>query len=1231
MNEQLASLIYYIKWLRSQGVAREEFCNQQDRSGYVVGLLAEAPVTTLYQARNWHGAGAPLPIVAIDIDANFNAAVDAAYAEHAEGVQERSDGNLFGRYVLGECHTAEERDSLIADVESFWTRLNTYMTPQNPRAYGLAVGRVQSGKTRNYIGLMFKAIDEGYNTIIIVTSKSSQLAIQTHKRVEKWFGNDGLNVLNYRPLTRVSRGADGVEVGVEWIGGQFVPNQVQVGVVIKNESGHLENVREWMNQCGGQVRRNMRLLFIDDESDSATPNTNNVGDPDINSPEDVQRLIQQVQISDAEGAGQIAQWLDRLASANVAADAIEEMCAYLRRAISRANLMRLVREDARFKHLAGLDVEVEGAEQRRFDLFRLVYDLFNVKATRRRPLNWRVLRDFLNYVFGVRQERSRINRSICELVGQSADEPAIFTYEKMIYAGYTATPFANMLNEDPTRDPLCPDCIKSLASNSRYFGLQRIFGGEADVCNMNIVRPVEGDEYTGWVQALQEDPESIFVDNAETMHRFHNFAAEGEPEDVRDVEWVSLMRAVKWAFCTAAARRVVRLAGAHNADNAELKYRWTTMLFNLSHLSNQDDGVQPIQQRLLQRYIDYKLSSNQRDSFADECMAVWAEETARFTRRDFAAACEGYGDCQDYPASDSVREALRDWFLGRGGKVQVVQMNSAAGGLDQLDYNDPTCQDGDVLWFVCGGNAISRGLTLEGLTVSYYDRIKVSSSVDTITQMGRWFGYRPGYELLPRIWMTPETIREMKQICRVEESLHTELQDLFEVQEDDGNGNLRYPSIREGLNAASIRYFGRRLSGRDANGAEFAGATSKCVFETVREDGAENGFDITCRFCGKLGNAFPVQWENPDDRHARHRLFWRDVASADIARYIAELKDVYFAGTSVFEAEGLLRELVDYPGIWNVVIGNPEGHRLTEVDNDFYNGYLRRNNSLRQEFGGVIQLGRKQFTGVALLSRVPNRYIEEAHALSPNVKIGDIRHVEEVYRLMLADPNCERWLANPTLLIDFVNGDAGQLFTQVSFYWHGHTQESFYRAVVSPARPNVIAPVVEYLNERGYASLVHLYHHFSEQFGGLGYEDLRYELDVACAQANPPLALVPADEADGAYLTHTVYYSSAWMANRLNFGDWSRGEVIGLDLYHRIIAGHWNWFMKPFDGDDIQPTDQPPKNGSGYLSYALIDQAGYEKVMAYDEVRHVYNWLGFARHYIPIVNGLAKIGINGAV
>ena len=1136
--------------------------------------------------------------------------IKAMCTERGIAVPENENDRLFERYARMECETDEERESLVADVESFWERLNTYLTPQNQRAYGLAVGRVQSGKTRNYIGLMFKAIDEGYNTVIILTSKSKRLAVQTHKRVEKWFGREGLDLPNWQCLTRVRQ--DKAAVGVEWFGGQFSARQVQVGVVLKNERGHLEKVREWMAVVR-EAGRDMRLLFIDDESDSATPNTNNIADPEINSAGDVEELIRRVQDSGFNGSEDIAKWMRTISDADITDNDNDAMSGHLRRAVSKQAFMETILSNNEFKHLSRIDGEV-CIDNQNWTLSRLLYDSFNRKATKRQPLNWIVLRDFFNYVFGVRQKRSRINGSICELVGQSADKPTVFSYAKMIYVGYTATPFANMLNENPKGDPLCPDCIMPLSTNSRYFGLRRIFGGENGTCNMNIVRRIEGDEYSGWVQMLQEEPENINVDAAETFKRIHNFAEEGQAVDNREVEWSSIMRAVKWAFCTAAARRVTRLADNNiDGDNAPIKYRWTTMLFNLSHLSNQDAGVHPVQQQLLQRYIGHQLNEANRDRFVEECMAVWDEETASFTGESFRNSCPGYGTYQQYPTRERVLEELQNWFIGHGGKVQVIQMNSAAGGINQKDYNDPGCEDGDVLWFVCGGNAISRGLTLEGLTVSYYDRIKGSSCVDTITQMGRWFGYRGGYELLPRIWMTPETIGEMKKICRVEESLHSELQDLFDAQEDDGNGRLRYPSIREGVNTASICYFGRRLSGRDANGVRFDGAASKRVFETVYENNAQVGFDIAREFCTNRGDAFPVQWENPDERHARHRLFWRDVDSEDIATFIARLKDEYLAGPSVYDADGLLRELDDYPGTWNVVVGNPEGNGLVRVDGDYFNGYRRRNNPIKREFGGVVKLGRQQITGVALLARVPNQYIETACAEIPNAQIGDVRHIEEVYRRMQADLNCERWLTNPILLIDFVNGDAGRLFTQVSFYWYGHSQESFFRAALNPThnRPSVIARVIEFLDEHGYASLTCLYRRFAN---GLERDEFRNELAMACSHPNSRIGRVDDDAAATWRLSPDIYYSKTWLDNQdySEYLIYAVAGIIGMSLYKRVCIEHWNWFSC-FNGNLIR-TNQPPRNGCGYLKYELLKQNDLEKIMAYGPKP----WYDFAQLYLRL-------------
>jgi hypothetical protein len=72
-----------------------------------------------------------------------------------------------------------------------------------------------------------------------------------------------------------------------------------------------------------------------------------------------------------------------------------------------------------------------------------------------------------------------------------------------------------------------------------------------------------------------------------------------------------------------------------------------------------------------------------------------------------------------------------------------------------------------------GGNSLARGFTVEGLTVTYYRR--VTKQVDTLMQMGRWFGFRPGFRDLVRIYTTEELHDMFAAACRDEEYLRAEL------------------------------------------------------------------------------------------------------------------------------------------------------------------------------------------------------------------------------------------------------------------------------------------------------------------------------------------------------------------------------------------------------------------------------------------------------------------------
>lgn len=109
---------------------------------------------------------------------------------------------------------------------------------------------------------------------------------------------------------------------------------------------------------------------------------------------------------------------------------------------------------------------------------------------------------------------------------------------------------------------------------------------------------------------------------------------------------------------------------------------------------------------------------------------------------------------------DQVHSALRKAAL----KIEIKIINGTA--KDALDYFG---KPNGVSVIAVGGNKLSRGLTLEGLSVSYY--LRASRMYDTLLQMGRWFGYRPGYQDLCRLFTTADLQRWYKNIALANQEL----------------------------------------------------------------------------------------------------------------------------------------------------------------------------------------------------------------------------------------------------------------------------------------------------------------------------------------------------------------------------------------------------------------------------------------------------------------------------
>jgi hypothetical protein len=298
-----------------------------------------------------------------------------------------------------------------------------------------------------------------------------------------------------------------------------------------------------------------------------------------------------------------------------------------------------------------------------------------------------------------RQKNSRtaVNKALHDLVDSKF-------LKKVAYIGYSATPFANMLIDATDSESLYPrDFVNSLPRNPDYFGPERIFGS-------SLLRE---DEPDFGMDVIRDIPNSD-VDLLKP--------AKGKALAWKPVATESLKDSVRW-FLIASAVRVLRGQG----DS------WTTMMVHTSPNVKQHESVAELVSDLVKEW------SADLIKFAIDCKNQIVEEVER--TRDFAS--EDIVSISTNAEHIEFQNALFEVIS----KTRVLIDNYVS--QDRLDY---TGDSYPVI--VVGGNTLSRGLTLEGLVSTFF--LRTSSAYDSLLQMGRWFGYRKGYEDLQRMWLANE-------------------------------------------------------------------------------------------------------------------------------------------------------------------------------------------------------------------------------------------------------------------------------------------------------------------------------------------------------------------------------------------------------------------------------------------------------------------------------------------
>ncbi|NKI26638.1 Z1 domain-containing protein [Arenibacter sp. 6A1] len=333
-------------------------------------------------------------------------------------------------------------------------------------------------------------------------------------------------------------------------------------------------------------------------------------------------------------------------------------------------------------------------------------------------------------------------------------------FSQNTFIGYTATPYANLYipaswSEDletmvkdvklKVGEDLFPrDFIVNLPPPSNYIGAAQVFGFENENTGesqeaLDIIRFVEDQE--PWI------PKKINKDNNENL-----------PDDIPK----TLKEATKAFILTCTIRRLRGQDKKHSSMlvHVALRVLWI-------------DRVAWLINELLRDYKN-QIKSGQ---------GTLIEELEDLYENDFVSTTQEVKENISY---NDPKIKVHTWEAVKGelkAAVSKIEVRSVHGlkktssleyhNIEEIDY---TKYENGFSVIAVGGNKLARGITLEGLSVSYY--LRTTRMYDSLMQMGRWFGYRPGYVDLCRLYTTEQLVNWYRHVTMATEEMRNDFDEM---------------------------------------------------------------------------------------------------------------------------------------------------------------------------------------------------------------------------------------------------------------------------------------------------------------------------------------------------------------------------------------------------------------------------------------------------------------------
>ena len=359
---------------------------------------------------------------------------------------------------------------------------------------------------------------------------------------------------------------------------------------------------------------------------------------------------------------------------------------------------------------------------------------------------------------------TKTNREIRNLLGK---------FRRSSYIGFTATPFANIFihpdaaNGEQGADLFPKDFIHRLTPSAEYFGPERLFGIGEDVqvddANLPPQLVMAADDWDTWI---------------EPRHK-RSFEPGPLPE--------SLLQAFAEFVVGAAIKRLrYGIEGQLGFDPAVNPH--ATMLIHVTRFVDvQKEVTKQLQGEAKRMRSDLIGGSDQAASWSNRIRHAYDRLTSTSALLHAALSPEqqtwAIGKSFDYPSTLSTIRLMLE-------ELEVTEVNGTVE--DGLRYRT----SGHRFVVAIGGDKLSRGLTLEGLTVSYF--LRSAGTWDTLMQMGRWFGYRPRYLDLCRVYMPSDLSLTYEAVTKAISDLSQQFDTMAATGASPLDFGLRLPKLATG-------------------------------------------------------------------------------------------------------------------------------------------------------------------------------------------------------------------------------------------------------------------------------------------------------------------------------------------------------------------------------------------------------------------------------------------------